>query len=111
MFVIAPNWMDAGRIDQALDGALPVTVFGDLADAKNFDFSDDPKSWLGRDALIIGRTITPDRAARLRPYFQSVEELPPVSFGRSGMREIELHILLAKKLKMPLPSFDSKRSG
>ena len=31
MFVIAPNWMDAGRIDQALDGALPVTVFGDLS--------------------------------------------------------------------------------
>ncbi len=111
MFVIAPNWMDAGRIDQALDGALPVTVFGDLAEAKNFDFSDNPKSWLGRDALIIGRTITPDREARLGPYFQSIEELPPLSFGRSGMREIELHILLAKRLKMPLPSFDSKRRG
>jgi 4-amino-4-deoxy-L-arabinose transferase-like glycosyltransferase len=111
MFVVAPNWMDAGRIDQALDGALPVTVFGDLTEAKNFDFSDDPKSWLGRDALVIGRTITPDKQARLGPYFQSIEELPPVSFGRSGMREIELHILLAKKLKMPLPSFDSKRRG
>ena len=106
MFVIAPNWMDAGRIDQALDGAIPVTVFGALTEAKNFDFSDDPKSWLGRDALIIGRTITPDKETRLRPYFQSVEELPPVSFGRSGMREIELHILLAKKLKMPLPSHE-----
>jgi hypothetical protein len=111
MFVVAPNWMDAGRIDQAPDGVLPVTVFGDLTEAKNFNFSDDPKSWLGRDALVIGRTITPDTQARLGPYFHSIEELPPVSFGRSGMREIELHILLAKKLKMPLPSFDSKRRG
>ncbi len=106
VFVIAPNWMDAGRIDQALDGAIPVTVFGALTEAKNFDFRDDPKSWLGRDALVIGRTITPDKETRLRRYFQSVEELPPVSFGRSGMREVELHILFAEKLKMPLPSHE-----
>jgi len=111
MFVIAPNWMDAGRIDQALDGALPVTVFGDLTEAKNFEFRYDPKSLLGRDALIIGRAITPDRLARLRPFFQSVEELPPMSFGRSGMQEIELHAMLAKKLKTPLPSYDAKRAG
>ncbi len=111
MFVVAPNWMDAGRIDQALGGALPVTVFGDLTEAKNFAFRSDAKSWLGRDALIIGRVITPDREARLRPYFQSIEELAPLSFGRSGMREIELHIMLAKKLKMPLPSYDAKRPG
>ncbi len=111
MFIVAPNWMDAGRIDQALDGALPVTVFGDLTEAKNFAFGSDPKSLLGRDALIIGRTITSEKETRLRPYFQSVEELPPVSFGRSAMREVELHIMLAKKLKMPLPSYDAKRPG
>jgi hypothetical protein len=62
-------------------------------------------------ALIIGRAITPDRLARLRPFFQSVEELPPMSFGRSGMQEIELHVMLAKKLKTPLPSYDAKRAG
>jgi len=111
VFVVAPNWIDAGKIDQALGGALPVTVFGDLTETKNFDFRYDPKSLVGRDALIIGHAITPDRKARLRPFFQSVEELPPLSFGRSGMREIELHIMLAKKLLVPFPSYDSKRPG
>lgn len=111
VFVIAPNWMDAGRIDQALDGALPVTVFGDLAAAKNFAFRYDPTSLRGRDALIIGRQIPPAMQAGLRRSFQSLEELPPLSFGRSGMHEVELQIMLGKNLLAPWPPFQSKPPG
>ena len=109
MFIIAPNWMDAGRIDQALGGALQVTVFGDLTEPKNFDFRYDPQSLVGRDALIIGRTISAGTKSRLRPFFKSVDELPSFSFGRSGMREIELRIMLAKELLMPFPPYYSSR--
>jgi 4-amino-4-deoxy-L-arabinose transferase-like glycosyltransferase len=110
MFVIVPHWIDAGRIDQALGGALPVVVFGDTSEPKNFDFRYDPKLLVGRDALIIGRKITPGTESSVRQYFQFVKELPPFMFGRSGMQEIELRIMLAKKLLKPFPSYYAKRS-
>ena len=104
LLVIAPHWIDGGRIDRALDGRLPVIVAGG-GEPKNFAFRSDPTSFLGHDALIIGRTMEPWMETALRPYFQSVEELPPFSFGRSGLKEIELHIMLAKDLQKPLPTY------
>ena len=105
MFVVAPNWIDAGRVDQAIDGALQVTVFGDASEPKNFQFANDPDSFLGRDALVIGRTISPAMEVRLRQYFKSAEDLPPMSFGRSGIPEIQLRIMLARNLLKPFPPY------
>jgi hypothetical protein len=102
LFVVAPNWIDAGRIDQALGGALPVVAF---ADARNFASRDDQRSFVGWDALIIGVKIEPYVEKRLRPFFDSIEELPSFSFGRAGMQEIKLRIFLARKLLMPFPPF------
>jgi hypothetical protein len=104
LFVVAPYWLDAGRIDQALGGKLPVIAFGALNESKNFAFRYDSNAFVGHDALLIGRKIDADILSRVRPYFDSIEELPSVTFGRSGMQEIELRILLAKNLKMPFPS-------
>jgi hypothetical protein len=102
LFVVAPNWIDAGRIDQALGGVLPVVAF---ADARNFDLRDDQRSFVGWDALIIGVKIEPYVEKRLRPFFDSLEELPSFSFGRAGMQEIKLRIFLARKLLMPFLPF------
>jgi hypothetical protein len=105
MFVVAPYWIDAARIDQALGGALPVIAFGDWNEPKNFELRYDRRTFLGRDALIIGVHIRPWVEARLRPFFASIEELPPVVFGRSGMPEISLRVLLGRKLLAPFPSY------
>jgi hypothetical protein len=104
LLVIAPHWIDGGRIAQALGGRLPVIVAGG-GEPKNFAFRSDPSSFWGHDALIIGRAIAPWMEAALRPYFQSVEELPPFSLGRSGLKEIELRFMLAKNLQKPLPAY------
>jgi hypothetical protein len=109
MFVIAPHWMEAGRIDQAFGGEPPVIVAGALTEPKNFAFRREPKSLLGRDALIIGRDIPPATVDKLRPFFKSIEELPPFSFGRSAMPEIQLHIMLAKDLLLPFPPYYAQR--
>jgi hypothetical protein len=102
LFVVVPHWITAGKIDQALGGALPVMVFGD--DQRHFAFRYDPTLFLGRNALIIGRAdqIEEDAEA-LGAYFERIEELPPFAFGRSGMREVEVRILLAHRLRIPLP--------
>jgi len=102
LFVIAPNWIDAGRIDQALKGLLPVVIIGN--DPKNFGFLYDPKAFVGHDALIIGQDISDDQLTLARSYFDAVTEAAPVEFGRSGMNEIRLRVLQAKLLQRPLPS-------
>jgi len=111
MFIVAPYWLDAGRIDQALGSVLQVIAFGDLNEPKNFDSRYDPKSLLGRDALIIGVKISPPIESHVRQFFSSIEELPSFSFGRSGMQEITLRILLARKLLMPFPSFYGRNAS
>jgi 4-amino-4-deoxy-L-arabinose transferase-like glycosyltransferase len=105
IFIVAPYWLDAGRIDQALGGALPVVAFGDWNEPKHFDLRYDRHAFLGRDALIIGIKIDPDIEARLRPYFATIEELPPVVFGRSRMPEIKLRVLYGNTLLKPFPPF------
>ena len=37
--------------------------------------------------------------AALAPYFESIEELPPFAFGRSGMKEVDLRIFYAHALR------------
>jgi len=108
LFVISESWIDIGKIDQALDDAMPMQVFGE---SKQYAFRYDPKILVGRDALIIlrrDRRSGVDKA--LAPYFASIEELPPFAFGRSGMKEVELQIFYAHVLTKPLPSPYEKRS-
>jgi len=102
-FIITTNWMYAGRIDQALHDTVPVVVFG--ANPKQFGLRYDPAEFIGRDALVLGPSETMSgMASRLRPYFDSVEELAPFALGRSGMQEIPLRLLRASCLLRPLPS-------
>jgi hypothetical protein len=102
LFVISGSPIDIGKIDQALNDALPMQVFGE---SKQYAFRYDPSTLVGRDALVIGRRDrTRGIETRLAHYFESIEELPPFSFGRSGMHEVDVRILYAHDLKQPLPS-------
>ncbi len=102
LFVVSGSWIDIGRIDEALHDALPMQVFGE---SKQYAFRYDRDALVGHDALIISRR---DQAGGLRqaltPYFESIEELPPFAFGRSGMKEVDLKIFRAHVLTRPLPS-------
>jgi Dolichyl-phosphate-mannose-protein mannosyltransferase len=102
VFVISDGPIDIAKIDQALHDAVPMQVFGA---SQQYAFRYDPKSLLGRDALILGQTNrTIGIRGALAPYFESIEELPAFAFGRSGMKEIEVRILYGHVLQKPLPS-------
>jgi Dolichyl-phosphate-mannose-protein mannosyltransferase len=102
LFIVSASPIDIGKIDQALDDSMPMLVYGE---SKQYAFRYDPKSLLGRDALIVGQTNRMVGIRRaLTPYFDSIEELPAFAFGRSGMKEIEVRILYGRVLRMPLPS-------
>ena len=108
IFVISGSPIDIGKIDQALDDAMPMQVYGE---SKQYAFRYDPKTLIGRDAIIVGRRDRMRGVGKaLAPYFVSIKELPPFAFGRSGMREVDVRILYGRSLKMPLPSPYDKHS-
>ncbi len=102
LFVISGSPIDIGKIDQALHDAMPMQVFGE---SKQYAFRYDPASLVGHDALIIGRR---HRMSGLREalagYFETIEEMPAFTFGRSGMPEINIRILYGHRLERPIPS-------
>ncbi len=100
LFVISASPIDIGKIDQALHDSMPMLVFGE---SKQYAFRYEPNSLLGRDALIVGSRNMGNIAAELTPYFESIEELPPFAFGRSGMKEVEVKIFFGHDLRKPLP--------
>jgi 4-amino-4-deoxy-L-arabinose transferase-like glycosyltransferase len=108
LFIISGSPIDIGKIDYALHDAVPMQVFGE---SKQYAFRYDPKIFVGRDALIIGRR---DRmrgmVTALSNYFLSIEELPPFKFGRTGMSEVDVRIIYAHNLMRPLPSPYDKRA-
>ena len=103
VFLITTNWMYAGRVDEALHDTVAVVVFG--GNPKQFGLRYDPADFLGRDALVLGPADSMNGIAeRLRPYFDSVHELPPFALGRSGMQETPMRLMQARCLLKLLPS-------
>ncbi len=107
LFIVTTNWIDAGRIDLAFESAFKVQVVGEfqvVGEPKEYAFLVDPASLVGRDALIVGRLDrTVDAETFLAPYFNAIEELPLFSFGRFGMKEVDVRLLYGRVLQKPFP--------
>lgn len=100
LFVVALDWKDAGKIDQALGGALPVHVFGPRQ--HGYAFQSNPGGILADDALLIGkRAAIRDRLAALRTYFRSTDPISNISLGRDGESEVTLSVHYAHDLLKP----------
>jgi len=107
-FVITTSWFYGGKIDQALHDAVPIVIFDN--NPQQFGLRYDQQKLLGHDAIVVAPVGSMHRvAADLRPYFDSIEEAPPLALGRSGRREVELYVLRAHRLRMPLPAPDWTR--
>lgn len=103
MFVVAAEWNEAGKIDQALGDEAPVLVFSE--DPREYAFRADRRSLLGRDALIIGRGPTVGQELEaLRRHFASLTPLDGFSVGRGDRVEIPLTVILAHDLVSPYPA-------
>jgi 4-amino-4-deoxy-L-arabinose transferase-like glycosyltransferase len=102
MFVVAAEWNEAGKIDQAVGDAAPVLVFS--PDPREYAFRANSATFIGHDALIIGRgpTITQEWD-RLRPHFATLTPLSGFSVGRGDKAEIPLTVILGRDLLTPYP--------
>lgn len=102
MFVVAAEWNEAGKIDQALKGAVVVLVFS--GDPREYAFRTNSRTLVGHDALIIGsRPKVEQELEALRPHFASLTPLEGFSVGRGDKAEIPLTVILAHDLVIPYP--------
>jgi hypothetical protein len=102
LFVVAAEWNEAGKIDQAVGDAAPVLVFS--RDPREYAFRPDSRLYLGHDALIIGRGPTvAQELPTISGHFASLESLPGFSVGRGDKAEIPMTVILAHDLLSPYP--------
>ena len=100
--VVAAEWNEAGKIDQAVGDVLPVLVFN--GDPREYAFRRPSGDWLHHDALIIGRGPTvAQEMPEIAPHFASVTRLPDVTVGRGSKNEISLTVIAAHDLITPYP--------
>lgn len=101
-FVVAAEWNEAGKIDQAVGDAAAVLVFS--SDPREYAFREPSGRFLHHDALIIGRGPTVGQElARIAPHFASLTPLQGVTVGRGGKDEIALTVIAAHDLTSPYP--------
>ncbi|MDG2055606.1 MAG: alpha/beta fold hydrolase [Phycisphaerales bacterium] len=100
LFIVAPYWIDAGKIDYALRGRVPVLVFH--PHPKHFLYRYDQKDFLGKDAVLIGlQDNMHDADTRLGPYFESLGSARTLPLNRSGQHVLDLTIIDAQRYQLP----------
>jgi hypothetical protein len=88
-----------GKIDWALKGEKDIVVFN--ADPRNLAFLVDPKTLLGKDAIVIGDQHQPYVDADVKPFFDSVKQLPDIPIIRNGIVEYKLQVYYCSRLRIP----------
>lgn len=98
IFIAGTRWHEAGKIDYALGGKLPVLCL--CRDPRGYGLITRPEAHIGEDALIIGRRLTTERIrAAYGPYFTSIEELAPIIITHAGAAAFELSVYLGHGLR------------
>ena len=101
-FIVAVEWNEAGKIDQALGDGEPVVVFNQ--DPREYAFRPNAAGLVGHDALIIGRgPSVAQELSRIAPHFASLTPVSGFSVGRDGKPEIPLTVIVAHDLLTPYP--------
>ncbi len=89
IMVATISWIDAGKVDYALGGTLPVLCLSH--DPRHFAFMHDLHSLLGRDAFIVAAASRGDWLRLAGPYFDRIEPTEDVVLRRAGRPALALH--------------------
>jgi 4-amino-4-deoxy-L-arabinose transferase-like glycosyltransferase len=107
LVIAATRWLDAGKIDYALSGRVPVICLGD--DPREYGIVAPVAAYAGDDALIIAPRVSPaDIAARFGTLFRSIETLPPAVVRHDGRPALQVPLYLGHRLHMPAPRSPEK---
>ena len=88
IFAGSPRWWLIGKVDWALKGQKGVVCFSN--DPRNMAFLVDPKTLVGNDAVIIAQENQASVDADVKPFFDSIKQLPDIEIVRHGIVELRL---------------------
>lgn len=95
LFLVTNRWHQAGKLDAAVQGRLPVFCFCD--DPRNLAFGRDSSAFLGRDAIVVAnREFLWDAGAVYGDWFGPMEPWRSVTLGRGGREEVVLTLWRAR---------------
>jgi 4-amino-4-deoxy-L-arabinose transferase-like glycosyltransferase len=97
LVVAAVSWIDAGKADYALGGAVPVLCLS--GDAREFGVQRELNAFAGRDALIVAAAGRADWLQLAAPHFRRLEPAADVVLTRGGRPALTLHTALGYGLR------------
>jgi hypothetical protein len=108
VFAGSTRWWLAGKIDWALKGKKDIICFN--RDPRNLAFLVDPKTLIGKDAVIVGEAHAYNETVYndAKPFFDSITQLPDIPIIRSGVVEEHLQVFYCKNFHQsatPLPDY------
>src|SRR5262249_7630709 len=102
LFVAATRWHEAGKIDYALGGRLPVICL--CRDPRGYGVLTRPWAHLGTTGLIVGRNLPAKLVATTyAAYFDRVEEMRPIAITHAGKPAFALSVYIAQGFRAPSP--------
>jgi hypothetical protein len=105
--VAAIRWVDAGKIDYALHGEVPVICLGN--DPREYGLSSPAAAYVGRDLLIVApRETLGSIDRRFGTAFQSLEERPPVILKHAGKPAMVLPLFIGHQFEFPAMAQEPK---
>ncbi len=98
--VASTNWRDAGKLDYALGGRVPVICLCD--DAREYGVLRPLKDFVGRDIVIASNEPDTERAvARYERYFHDLTPEGPVMIDHAGTPSAILYLYVGHGLRLP----------
>jgi len=89
LLIATVSWIDAGKADYALGGAVPVLCLS--RDARQFAYRYAPDAFRGREALIVAAAGRPDWLQLAASHFRRIEPREDVVLERAGRAALTLH--------------------
>jgi hypothetical protein len=100
LVVAATRWFDAGKIDYALGGRVPVLCLGTAP--HQYGIIAPVADFAGADVLIIApRTSAAEITARFGRLFRSIQPLPAATLFHAGRPALSLPLYLGQDLRPP----------
>jgi hypothetical protein len=98
LVVAALRWSDAGKIDYALAGKVPVICLG--PDAHQYGLIARRDNYTGDDVLIVARATSLQQViGQFWFLFDGIEPLAPVTVFHAGRPALTLNVFLAHRLR------------
>jgi 4-amino-4-deoxy-L-arabinose transferase-like glycosyltransferase len=100
LVVAALKWPEAGKIDYALGGRIPVICLG--PDPRQYGVTVNPDDYAGADVLIVASRLSLARIeSQFGTRFDAIEPIAPATVMHAGRPAMELPLFIGHRLRKP----------